>query len=217
MPQPSVARAERHALADLMARLGPDAPTLCAGWTTRDLAAHVVLRDRRPDAAPGILVRPLAPYTERVQRGLAAQPYPRLVEMVRHPPWWSWSTLPMLDAAVNVAEFFIHHEDVRRAQPQWQPRELSMDAEQALWGPARMMGRLYLRRFPALVHLHAPGYGEVTAGSPAGREADAPRIRVSGPPGELLLFCSGRQRAARVEVTGPPANVEALRTARLGV
>src|SRR5690606_24047731 len=38
------ARAERHALADLLMAVGPDAPTLCAGWTTAHLAAHLVVR-----------------------------------------------------------------------------------------------------------------------------------------------------------------------------
>jgi hypothetical protein len=30
-------------LCDLFEELGPDAPTLLGAWTTRDLAAHVVL------------------------------------------------------------------------------------------------------------------------------------------------------------------------------
>ena len=39
---------------------GPDGPTLCEGWQTRDLAAHLVLRERRPDAAAGVMGGPLA-------------------------------------------------------------------------------------------------------------------------------------------------------------
>lgn len=209
-------RAERHALADLMARLGPDAPTLCSGWTTRDLAAHLIVRERRPDAAGGILLRPLKSYSERVRHGVAGRPYAELVEMVRNPPWWSWSSLPPLDRVANVPEFFVHHEDVRRAQPQWEPRDLPADTERALWGRVRPLARLLLRRFPAAVHLYAPGYGEVQAGRSGEDDAAAPRVQVSGPPGELLIFCFGRQRAARVEVTGPQAQVDALRTARLG-
>ena len=45
---------ERRRFADALLEVGPDAPTLCDGWSTRDLAAHVVLRDRRPDAAGGL-------------------------------------------------------------------------------------------------------------------------------------------------------------------
>src|ERR1700754_3004842 len=40
-------RSERQKLADLFASLGPDAPTMCTGWATRDLAAHLVIRERR--------------------------------------------------------------------------------------------------------------------------------------------------------------------------
>ena len=35
-----LAQRERTALADLLEELGPDAPTLCAGWSAIDLATH---------------------------------------------------------------------------------------------------------------------------------------------------------------------------------
>lgn len=205
------ARTERHALADLMAQLGPGAPTLCAGWTTRDLAAHVIMRDRRYDAAPGILFGPLRPYAERVRTAVAQRPYPELVAEVRQPPWWSWATVPPLDSGINTIEFFVHHEDVRRAQPDWAPRSLPADLEGPLWSRAKGLAKLGLRRFKAEVTLHAPGYGETTVGR------GGPPVRVSGPPAELLLFAYGRQRAARVEVSGPDDTVTALRKARLGL
>lgn len=211
------ARAERHALADLLERLGPDAPTLCQGWTTRDLAAHLIIRERRPDAAGGIVLPPLRAYSERVRHAVAQRPYPELVEMVRNPPWWSWSAVPLLDAMANVFEFFVHHEDVRRAQPRWEPRDLPADTERALWERTKTLARLRLRRFPAVVHLHAPGYGQAAAGARAADDVAAPRVRVSGPPGELVVFCTGRQPAARVDVTGPRDQVDALRAARLGI
>ena len=47
----SFARDERIALCDLLDETGPEAPTLCEGWRTLDLAAHLVLREHRPDAA----------------------------------------------------------------------------------------------------------------------------------------------------------------------
>jgi uncharacterized protein (TIGR03083 family) len=40
----TLAQEERNELCDLMLETGPDAPTLCEGWTTRDLAAHLVIR-----------------------------------------------------------------------------------------------------------------------------------------------------------------------------
>jgi uncharacterized protein (TIGR03085 family) len=205
------ARAERRSLADLMRQLGPDAPTLCTGWTTRDLAAHVVVRERRPDAAAGIVVPPLRGHGERVRTGTAGGDYAALVDRVGNPPWWSLISNPLLDEAVNGMEFFIHHEDVRRAQPGWEPRRLPADQEAALWRRAAGLAKFALRRFRASVLLQAPGHGEQRAG------AGGPAVRVIGAPGELVLFLSGRQRAARVQVDGPPEVTEKLRNARLGL
>jgi uncharacterized protein (TIGR03085 family) len=210
-------RAERLALADLLDRVGPDQPTLCEGWTTRDLAAHIIMRERRPDAAAGILLRSARPHSERVRLAIAGTPFDELVRQVRQPPWWSPSSVPLVDSAVNTAEFFVHHEDVRRARPEWEPRELPMSLERALWGRVRPLAKLALRRFPSAVLLHAPGYGESTAGAASADDPASPRVRVSGPPSELLLFCFGRQQAARVEVSGPEPHASALRRARLGV
>ena len=207
------ARLERHSLADLLADVGPDAPTLCEGWTTRDLAAHLAVRERRPDAAAGIVLPPLRGYGERIRRALTARPYLALVDLVRHPPWWSPVSNPLLDGLVNPMELFIHHEDVRRARPGWRPRELSPGLEATLWSRTRTLAPLVLRRLPAAVVLRAPGYGTYPDTDSIGGDA----VRLIGAPGELLLFLSGRQRAARVQVDGPPALAERMRTARLGL
>ncbi|WBB80048.1 TIGR03085 family metal-binding protein [Micromonospora sp. WMMD882] len=204
------ARAERHALADLMLTLGPDAPTLNEGWSTRDLAAHLVVRERRPDAAGGILLPPLRGYAERVRLRLAGQPWAELVAQVRRPPVWSPLSNPLTDELVNTMEFFIHHEDVRRASPDWQPRELSAGLQGALWKRVAPLGRLALRRFPAALLVQAPGHGEFRCGR--GGEP----LRVVGPPSELTIFLSGRQRAARAQLDGAAALVERLRAAPLG-
>ncbi|MFE9652150.1 TIGR03085 family metal-binding protein [Micromonospora sp. NPDC006431] len=207
---PRYARSEREALADLLLDLGPDAPTIDEGWRTRDLAAHLTVRERRPDAAAGILLRPLRRYGEAVRRRTAAGPYAELVARVRRPPVWSPVSNPLTDELVNTLEFFIHHEDVRRAQPGWLPRDLPAGFQAVLWKRAAGMARLALRRFPADLLVQAPGFGERTAG----RGGD--RLRVVGAPGELVLFLSGRQRVARVQVDGPSAAAERLRAASLG-
>lgn len=207
---PRYARTEREALADLMLELGPDAPTVNEGWTTRDLAAHLLVRERRPDAAGGILLPPLRGYGEAVRRRMAAGPYAELVERVRRPPRWSPLSNPLTDELVNSLEFFIHHEDVRRARPGWLPRDLPARQHAALWKRAAVLARVALRRFPADLLIQAPGYGERAVGR--GGE----RLRVVGAPGELVLFMSGRQRVARVQVDGPTAPAERLRGASLG-
>lgn len=201
------ARSERLALADLMLAEGPDAPTRCEGWTARDLAAHLVLRERRPDAALGLLAKPLSGYTQSVQRRLRDRPWPSLVGAVRSGPP---GPLRALDEQMNLVEMFVHHEDVRRARPEWSPRSLDAAEEQALWARLRTMARLWRRRLPVAVTLDAPGYGSVAAGP------GAPQVTVTGPPGELLLFIFGRQDVARVELSGPDTAVARLKSARLG-
>ncbi|MFI5484477.1 TIGR03085 family metal-binding protein [Micromonospora echinaurantiaca] len=205
------ARSEREALADLMLTLGPDAPTVNTGWTTRDLAAHLVVRERRPDAAGGIVLAPLRGYAERVRRRIAARPWTQLVGQVRRPPVWSPVSNPVTDELANTLEFFIHHEDVRRAGERWQPRDLPVGLSAALWRRCAPLARLALRRFPADLFVQAPGHGEVSVGR--GGEP----VRMVGAPGELALFLSGRQRVARVQIDGASELAERLRGAHLAM
>jgi uncharacterized protein (TIGR03085 family) len=205
------AQRERQQLADLFLEVGPDMPTLCTGWTTRDLAAHLVVRERRPDATATRLIPPLAGHASRVRQALAARPYAEVVAMVRNPPWWSLLSNPLTDELFNGLEFFIHHEDVRRGRPGWEPRVLDPGQNAALWRGVTFTARLGLRRLHIPVLVRAPGVGEVTVGG------DTPRATLTGEPGELALFVSGRQRAARVQVDGPPDAAERLRTAAIGM
>lgn len=206
MPPSSDAQQERQVLIDLFGQLGPEAPTLCSGWTTRDLAAHLVVREHRPDSGPGLVWAPLAGYTERVRRSARDRmTWPDLVDAVRHGPP---ALLRPFDPAMNTVEFFIHVEDVRRAQPGWEPRQLAPSLADALWkrvGPGRMA-----RAVRATVEVTSPGREPKVAGS-------GPALGVGGDPGELTLFGSGRQRAARVELVGDDGLVEALRREPLGM
>jgi uncharacterized protein (TIGR03085 family) len=205
------ARRERRLLADLLLATGPDAPTLCAGWTTRDLAAHLVVRERRPDAAAAGLIPPLAGHGEHVRLAKAAEPYAQVVHEVRTPPWWSPVSNPLTDELANGLEFFIHHEDVRRGEGGWTARTLDPGQERSIWSTVRFTARFGLRKLGFPVALRAPGFGEVTIGG------DTPRATVVGAPGELALFVSGRQRAAAVDVEGDPETAEKLRTASFGM
>ncbi|MBE3009440.1 TIGR03085 family protein [Microbispora sp. NEAU-D428] len=207
------AQTERAALCDLLDRLGPEAPTLCEGWATGDLAAHLVLRERRLDAAPGIALPFLAGYTATVQdRIKRSHPYPELVGLVRHGPprWTPYGLVPRLDEIVNTAELFIHHEDVRRAQAGWEPRVIPRDLQEAFWNRLRGTARLFLRKAPVGVVLRRPDGVKA-----AGRMAE-PAVVVTGEPSELLLFAFGRQAHARVTYDGDAAAVARLQEARLG-
>ncbi|AWT51766.1 TIGR03085 family metal-binding protein [Mycolicibacterium smegmatis] len=206
----SVAQRERAALVEAMRATGPDAPTLCEGWTTRDLAAHLVVRERRLDAAPGILLPQLAGYTEKVQQQVTdSTDWPALLERIASgPPLLS--PFKLLDPLVNVAEMFIHHEDVRRAQPDWSPRVLDDETANAVARQVPMMARMTMAKSPVRVALTTPeGKTLATAGK-------GPAVTVTGAPGELLLFVAGRDQV-RVEFTGDENSIAALRAARRGL
>lgn len=207
----TIAQSERAALADLFTTLGPDAPTLCAGWTTADLAAHLVVREHRPDTLPGIRVKAFAGWTERVRQQARERDYRELVDAFQGgPPLLSPFGLPGVDGVANAVEMFVHHEDVRRAQESWEPRALPAETEQALWRTLGM-ARMLMRSAPTGVTLVSPGFGERVA-----KRAE-PMVVVSGPPAELVLFCSGRQAHAQVTIEGEPDAAERLLGADLGV
>ncbi len=193
----SLARRERDALLDLMAESGPHAPTLCAGWTTHDLAAHLVVRERQPLSVPGYVVPALQPASAWFERRARATAYEDLLARLRRGP----RTLSPLGSPVdavydltNLHEFYVHHEDVRRAAGHG-PRSLDRDLEAALWSRAGLLAPLFLRRASGAVRLVTPGAQELQAGR------GEPDTVVRGRPGELFLFLWGRP--ADVVVEGP--------------
>jgi uncharacterized protein (TIGR03085 family) len=205
----TAAQRERAALVETMHEIGPDAPTLCTGWTTKDLAAHLVVRERRLDAAPGIAIPFLAGYTDKVQRQTAASTsFDELVDKVAAgPPLFS--PFKVFDAVANMDEMFIHHEDVRRAQNGWEPRSLDADTLAALRRPLAVMARLTLGNVPARVTLQVPDGDTVAV---VGR---GPELTVTGDVGELTLFVAGRDEAL---LTFSDAQaVAAVREARRGL
>ncbi|WP_436989583.1 TIGR03085 family metal-binding protein [Streptomyces sp. enrichment culture] len=206
------AKRERLLLADLLEAAGPEAPTLCDGWTTRDLAAHLVVRERRPDAAAGVLLGPLRDRLERVQAEFAAKPYEELVQLIRSgPPRMSPFSLKQVDEGANTVEFYVHAEDVRRAQADWTPREPDPVFADALWSRLEKLARLVGRRSPVGLVVRRPD------GRTAVARRGTPVVTVTGEPGELTLFLYGRQGAARVELDGDKEAVARVLAARLGV
>jgi uncharacterized protein (TIGR03085 family) len=192
---------ERSALADLMAKLGPDAATCCAGWTTAHLAAHLVVRDRRPDAMAGYTIEatghggPLVAWAHRTEDHLrTTTPYDEVVSQVRSgPPMWLPAAWPPVARAINTTEFAIHHEDVRRAQPGWEPRTLAREDQDALWSAAALYARRGAGRRGLVLRRTDVDGVEKRVGA-AGRT-------VEGEPMELLLWTAGRRDVARVTVS----------------
>lgn len=204
---------ERRRFADELIAVGPDAPTLCGDWTTRDLAAHIVLRDRRPDAMPGVLVKAFAGYTEKVQRRIATREWADIVADVRDgAPLLSPTRLDAVDRLVNTTEFFVHLEDVRRAQSGWSARRLPDDLIDDLHAALGRSSKLFARKAPAGIILR-PDDGRTAVEANGG----SPMVTVSGPVAELVLWIFGRQAHARVEYDGPAEAVEALRSASFGI
>jgi len=198
--QVTVAQRERAALIETLRGVGPDAPTLCEGWKTRDLAAHLMIREYRPDASPGIVIPFFASHTAKVQDEVAERTdWDELVDKVASgPPLYS--PLKLLDPVANAAEMFIHHEDVRRAQPGWEPRVLEPGLASMLRRTLPLMGRLTLAKVPGRVALRTPdGKTLLTAGR-------GPAVTVTG---------VGRK--ARVEFDGDAEAVQAVRDAPKGL
>jgi uncharacterized protein (TIGR03085 family) len=205
-----LAHADRLRLCQLMEEVGPDAPTLCEGWTTKDLAAHLVARERRPDSVPGLVAEPFAAWSEKVRASELRRPYRELVDLLRSgPPRWSPLGWPAFDRLGNTHEMFVHYEDVRRARPGWEPRQLAPQDEDDLW---RVLGWVARRAFhPAQVGvvLERPDGTSRTVGH------RTPTVTLTGPPGELLMYAFGRQEHADVQFHGPPDAVVALQRAPL--
>lgn len=205
----SVAQSERHALCDLLLEVGPEAPTLCEGWDSGDLAAHLIVRERRPLAGIGIVMSSLSGVTDKAMAKVRAQPWEEVVARIRSGP-----PIPMrwVDSQVNTIEFFVHHEDVRRGDRTTGPRTGIDDVHAALWDVLPRAARMMTRGARHLgIEVARPGGAKATV-----REGDA-TVRLVGEPGELILYLYGRKEVAQVELEGDEAAVAALTEAQLGV
>lgn len=205
-----VADVERAALCDVLEQVGPSAPTLCEGWDTAHLAAHLVMREGTP-LGPLKTLRPNVA-AEETEEIAAITPFEELVDRLRGgPSRLSLFGHPALNKLGNTVEFFIHHEDVRRAQQDWARRELPAWAEEQIWRRLRPTVRLMLRKAPVGVELRRTDTGERLF---AVKKLDT--VVVAGLPSEIALFVSGRTEVSQAELDGDPAHIERLRATRMG-
>jgi uncharacterized protein (TIGR03085 family) len=195
---------ERAAICDSFEKFGPDAPTLCEGWNTRDLLAHMLVRERRPDAGAGLVVPFLRTHLANVTEEFKAEPWDKMIKTFRDgPPILSVSAIPVVGDRFNLGEFFIHHEDIRRAQPGWVPRENSKELDDALWNPLKLMGRLLFRKSPVGVTLRSAGRDDIVV------KTGERSVILVGLPGEIVIHGSGRPLdKVHVVVQGDPADVK---------
>lgn len=204
---------ERAEMCDSFEEFGPDAPTLCEGWNTRDLLAHLLVRERRPDAAAGIVVPYLRKHAEQVTDSYKAEPWDKMIKTFRDgPPILSVWAIPVIGDKANLGEFFVHHEDVRRAQPEWAPRDDNQARDDALWKPLKMMGRLLFRKSPVGVTLRSAGRDDIVA------KQAARGVVLVGLPGEIVIHAFGRPLdKVRLVVQGDQADVEAFEASARGM
>jgi uncharacterized protein (TIGR03085 family) len=201
---------ERVALCDTLEKYGPDAPTLCRGWRTLDLAAHLVAREARSDAALGlVLPGPFATHLQHVMDRYKARGYEPLVRMLRSGPPWMHRQGPL--ASANVNENFVHHEDVRRASGEG-PRQLPPDFETILWHVLGFGTRMARRKLHGVAFVVRTPDGRERVVSTEGRE-----VTMTGEVGELTLFMSGRTSAADVRFDGDREGIALVLAADFGV
>lgn len=207
-----MSKTERAALCDLALQVGEDQPTLSGEWTVKDLVVHLLLREGDP-AAVGIVVPALSPLTELASRRIGRRDFAVLVERLRNgPPFYSPYGWGKVERIANTLEFFVHHEDIRRAQPSWHPRELSARAESTLWKALPKVGRALVRDAEAGVVIERSDTGDRATVKPG-----EPAVVVRGLPSEVALFVFGRKQQARVELDGDPPAIADLSGADLGI
>lgn len=209
------AQSERAELCDLFDKLGPDAPTLCGSWTTHDLAAHLWMRETDPLGAPGIVAKPLSGLTERRMAETRQRwSYTELVDKIRHgPARFSVFAFPGVDEPANTTEYFVHHEDVRRAGDSPLPtRELDPGIEDWMWRRLKLLGRAFFRRCSVGVSLEREPDSETLRAA-----TGAQIVTLVGRPSELMLYANGRKDAAEVRQLGEPEALAALAAADLRI
>ena len=167
-----------------------------------------MVRERRLDASAGILLKPFAGYLDKVSGKYAAKPWEELVTLVRTGPP-VWSPFRPLDELINTTEYYVHHEDVRRAVPGWEPRPAEAGRDAAIWTTLGRMGKVLLRRSPVGVDLRTPEGRKLTA------KSGPDPVTLVGAPGEILLYAFGRDES-RVEFEGPEASITALQALSRG-
>jgi uncharacterized protein (TIGR03085 family) len=213
------AKSERADLCDLLDQVGPDAPTLCREWDSHGLAAHLWIRENDPLGASGIVAKPLSGLNERRMAEVRQRwEFTELVDRIRHgPARFSIFAIPGVDEGANTTEFFVHHEDVRRAGDQPQTaRDLGPEVEEWMWRRLKLLARAWFRRVPVGLVLERFGSAD------AGGEPDTIRavsgasiVTLVGQPSELLLYAHGRASVAEIKLIGEPEAISVLTTTDL--
>ena len=199
------------ALVQTFQEVGSDAPTLCGNWSAKDLLIHLLLRENRPDAALGMFLPPAAGHLDKVTKQYLQHDFEDLLRQWRQGAK-AWNPMRYADRFANVTEHFVHHEDVRRAQPDWQPRTLAPQQKKALERATTGIAKMLLRQSPVRVSLYTPDrLWQVSAG----KGSDTPTVEVHGEIGELLLWLFGRDDHCKVTFEGSAEDLKKVKRAQM--
>jgi len=210
-------RDERRASVETLRAAGPDASTVCDGWTARDVAGHLLIQDQG-GGAPILLTAPIGLPMLRLGVRLPSRFAERMEGQQRAAMEVGWDAaleklaagpprtvaIPVL-GSMRFHENWIHHEDVRRASDPT-PRPSAAEADDAIWSALRWYGP-YQRKVLTGVDLvlQRDDGQELHIG-----DGDGDRVTAQGPAGELALIVAGRQSVSAADVDGSETAVGRL-------
>lgn len=187
-------KSERQFTANTLSKLTPSqwqADSLCDGWTVEDVAAHLIVREGL--IAPiGIVFERFHKVHDNAIKRVESKGHEYIVNRVRKCPWY-------MPAVVNVAEFYVHNEDILRGGLHLHRPAPSGEVAELLWrslkGIAKVrsnmvtdLGRVTLVNKQTGQELHVKA-----------KDGDK-STTITGDPGELLLYFYGRRAAAKVTI-----------------
>jgi uncharacterized protein (TIGR03085 family) len=208
---------ERAGFVATLRAVGPEAPTLCTGWSASDIAAHVAVSEaafgvplfvfngvRR--VLPGRLTRRLIDGAQssgdRLNERMKARGWSEVLRRLEGGPPRLFRSGTL--AQLRVVEEWIHHEDVRRGAG-LPARTVDPAFEALLWEAGTCVAR-----FPEF----QVGRQGLELDGGVGRRfvvGDSPvRVRATGAPSELLLYLAGRGDAAAVSLVGDDDAIRSL-------
>lgn len=207
----SFARRERTAICQTLRKLGPEQPTLCQGWSTKDLLVHLIVRENRPDAAVGLFIPFLSSYTDSISNKYKEKSFEELIAIFENGPKSpSPFSLPKVDELANTFEFLVHHEDILRAQSDYQPRKLTEEDAKFIWSRFTKSAVFFMRKVKVgVVAKTDQGTYTLKRGNDV--------VTISGNVIDLVMFAFGRKNTTEINFEGNPTAVEKLKNSDLSL
>ena len=205
------AKSERSGICQTLRQLGPDQPTLCQGWTTKDLLVHLIVRENRPDAAVGLFIPFLSSYTESISKKYKEKTFEELITLFENVPKSpSPFSLPKVDEIANTFEFLVHHEDILRAQSNYQPRKLTDEEAKFIWSRFTKSAVFFMRKVKVGV------VAKTEQGTYTLKRGDDV-VTISGNIIDLVMFAFGRKDKTEINFEGNPSAIERLKNSDLSL